>query len=161
LVSGRTLPVDRVAARTASLVRGAAGVPPFSPSGSVTLGVSNFLALAPAIAAGGTTFTFGDAAKAGQVPHYSVSTLAITHATWRLLLGCEPANAPSQVTTPYPQWIVIRPRGNLSTSCAGFTSPVSACERFTLPALPGGFPEATSAPQKQSGFEATVGSGAA
>ncbi|MHB8878296.1 MAG: hypothetical protein ACYC8T_31760, partial [Myxococcaceae bacterium] len=158
-VPGRTIPADRDFAKSTTFVRGTAATPPFAPGANSAVTVNNFLGLSPAVVAGGTTFRFGDAANAGQVPQYSVSTLAIEHTTWLPRQSCE--TTPGKLVTRYPQWLVIRPRTAPTATCPGFTSTVAGCESFTLPTLPASFPEAVAATQKQSGFQQRVGSAAA
>jgi hypothetical protein len=158
-IAPRTTTADMYDATSTVFARtGPVGGQPFDASADYTYSVNSFLGLVPlGLDPAHTVFTFGDAANAGQIPQYSVSTLTIRHTTWFPQASCE--STPSTRSVNYTQWIVYRPRAVDTTTCAGLSSMPASCESFALPVLPATFPYAASGPQQQSGFEAYVGSG--
>ncbi len=161
-VGARTIPANLLNGSASVFIRSAAGGgQPFDSTADRSFTVNSFLGLAPvAVDAAATTFTFGDATNAGQVPQYSISTLSVRHTTWFPKVSCEAT--PSTRVDDYPEWIVIRPHAADSTACAALSAtPPATCEAFTLPTLPAGFPYQAAATQRQSGFEGYVGSGVA
>lgn len=160
-VGTRVIAPDMLDATSTVFIRnGAAGAQPFSAASDASFTVNSFMNLAPlGVTSSGTVFTFGDAANAGQIPQYSVSTLTVRHTTWFTRQGCE--TNPSTRNVNYTQWVVYRPRSVDTTACASLSSNPANCESFVLPTLPAAFPYATPATQRQSGFEQYIGSTAA